>query len=89
MTKLKRVRLQNRLTRRELAEKSGVNIRMIQKYESGEKNIDHAQAVTLFRLSYVLGCDMQYLLEHTEIILKDMWTDSLKQKENAEKNETK
>lgn len=81
MTNLKRIRMQNGLTQRELAEKSGVNIRMIQKYETGEKDINSAKAVTVFKLSYILQCDMLNLLECTKKPLKDIKSRKMKQNE--------
>lgn len=50
---LKKLRKAAGLTQRELAEKAGVNIRLIQKYESGETKIENmtlGNAVTLARL---------------------------------------
>lgn len=53
----------HRLTQADLAEKSGVNLRMIQKYENGEKDINKAQAITLYKLSQALDCTIEDLLE--------------------------
>lgn len=63
MTNLQRIRKEKGLTQKQLAEKSGVSLKMIQKYETGEKNINHARTVTVFRLSYVLNTPMLYLME--------------------------
>ena len=48
----------------ELADQSGINIRNIQMYEQRINNIDKAQAHTIYKLSRVLGCDMEDLLEN-------------------------
>lgn len=50
-------------SQKELAEKSGVSLRSIQMYEQRQKNINHAAAETVFRLSHVLHCSMETLLE--------------------------
>lgn len=52
-------------TRKELAERSGVNLRTLQDYEQGHKNIASAKADTLFRLSTSLGCTIEDLLPLT------------------------
>lgn len=49
-------------TRKELAARSGVNLRTLQDYEQGHKNIASAKADTLFRLSTSLGCTIEDLL---------------------------
>lgn len=51
------------LTQRELAVKAGVNLRTLQQYESGAKNLNKAAAETVLALSRVLGCQMEDLLE--------------------------
>ena len=47
----------------ELAEKSGVGLRSIQMYEQKNKNVNHASAETLLRLSRALHCSMEDLME--------------------------
>ena len=51
------------LTQKELAEKSGVKLRMIQQYEQRAKDINKATASNLFALAQVLGCKAEDLLE--------------------------
>lgn len=51
-------------TQRELAEKTGVNLRTLQQYENRSKDIGKAASVTLLALSRVLGCRMEDLLEY-------------------------
>jgi len=53
---LKEVRLLKKMTQKELAEKSGVSLRMIQHYEQGVKDIKKAAAETVSRLAESLGC---------------------------------
>lgn len=63
-TKLKKIRESRGLSQTELAEASGVNLRSIQMYEQKVNDIDKAQAHTLYKLSRVLGCDVEDLLEN-------------------------
>ncbi len=63
VTNLQRMRKNCRMTQKTLSEKSGVNLRTLQQYELGAKNINHAAGETLFALSKTLGCRMDELLE--------------------------
>lgn len=60
---LKKVRTEKGLSQAELAEKSGVNYRMIQKYEYGEKDLNKAKAETVCKLAKALGCRMEDLVD--------------------------
>ena len=60
---LKRIRKEKGLNQKELAELAGINPRIISKYESGEKNINHACALTVWRLAQALGVEMKDVLE--------------------------
>ena len=51
------------LTQARLSEMSGVNVRMIQHYEQKTKDINKAQADTIFKLAQALSCKMEDLLE--------------------------
>ena len=62
-TKLKRIRESRALSQAELARASGVNLRSIQMYEQRINSIDRAQGQTLFKLSRILGCTVEDLLE--------------------------
>ena len=62
-TKLQTVRKAVGLTQKELSEKSGVTLRMIQQYEQRAKVINKATASNLFALAQVLGCKAEDLLE--------------------------
>ena len=64
---LKRIRESRGLSQTELSEQSGVNLRNIQMYEQRGNNIDKAQAQILYKLSRVLGCDVEDLLENPMI----------------------
>ena len=62
-TNLKRVRGAYGCTQAELAKRSGVSLRSIQMYEQRNKNINKANAETLYRIARVLGCTMEDLIE--------------------------
>lgn len=63
MTNLKRIRKESGLTQSQLAEASGVNVRMIQHYEQGFKDINQASALTVYRLAEALNTTVGELLE--------------------------
>lgn len=50
------------MTQRELAEKSGINIRQIQKYESGEYDTGNMTLKNALALSEALECEVRDLL---------------------------
>lgn len=60
---LKRIRGGYGLSQAKLAEKSGVDVRMIQHYEQGVKDLNRAQAITVYRLAQALDCKVEDLLE--------------------------
>lgn len=62
-TNLKRIRNAYGCTQAELSKHSGVTLRSIQMYEQRNKDINKASADTLYRISRVLGCSMESLLE--------------------------
>ena len=63
MSNLKKLREEASLSQNKLATLSGVSNRMIQYYEQGVKNINKAQAETLFKLAKTLNCSIEDLLE--------------------------
>lgn len=62
-TNLKILRRQAGLSQRRLAELSGVPLRTIQQYEQRQKNINKAQVEYLMRLSHILHCRVDDLVE--------------------------
>lgn len=62
-TYLKKIRVANGLSQRELSTLSGVSLRSIQMYEQRKNNIDKAEGQTLYKLSTTLGCQIEDLLE--------------------------
>lgn len=63
MIKLKKIRIEKGLTQKQLADKADVHLRMIQNYEGGQRNINGAAVLTIYRLAKVLECDMEDLIE--------------------------
>ena len=64
--KLKFMREQKGMTQQELAEKSHVNLRSIQNYEQGFKDINGAKVTTVLALAEVLGCDVYDIINPRE-----------------------
>ena len=62
-TNLKRIRTAYGCTQAELAQHSGVSLRSIQMYEQRNKDINKANAETLYRIAKVLGCTIEDLIE--------------------------
>ena len=62
-TNLKRFRSAYGCSQSELSKRSGVTLRSIQMYEQRNKDINKASAETLYRISKVLGCTIEDLLE--------------------------
>lgn len=62
-TKLQTIRKAIGLSQKELSDKSGVTLRMIQQYEQCAKDINKSTATNLFALAGALGCNAEDLLE--------------------------
>lgn len=65
-TNLKTLRKGVGLSQSQLARQSNVPLRTIQQYEQRQKNINKAQVETLLRLSRVLFCDIEDIIEKVE-----------------------
>lgn len=63
MSNLKHIRQGLGMSQSKLAELSGVSVRMIQHYEQGVKDINKAQAITVYQLAEALSCRMENLIE--------------------------
>ena len=63
MTNLKRIREEQGLSQSQLAEASGVSIRNIQYYEQRYRDINKAQAITVYQIAMALGCNPEDILE--------------------------
>ncbi len=62
-TNLKRIRTTYGCTQAELAKRAQVSLRSIQMYEQRQKDINKASVDTVHRLSKVLGCTVEDLME--------------------------
>ena len=62
-TNLKSARESAGLSQAQLAIEAAVSLRSIQMYEQRKKDINKAQALTLVKISRILGCDAEGLLE--------------------------
>lgn len=60
--RLVRLRLDAGLTQQRLADLAGVNIRQIQKFESGERSLNTARVDTLMAITRALGVKIEKLL---------------------------
>ena len=65
MSKLKEQRTAAGISQTELSAAAGVNRQMISFYEQGFKDINKAQAITVFKLAKAIGCQMEDLIEPT------------------------
>lgn len=61
--KLQQIRKEAGYSQKELSEKSGVSLRMIQQYEQGAKDINKASVSNLAALAKVLGCRIEDMME--------------------------
>lgn len=64
--RLKWMREYKGMTQKELADKSGVNLAMIQHYEQGYKDINNAKVLTVLSLAEALGCDVYEIINDRE-----------------------
>ena len=67
MSKLKEIRKSLGLSQSQLATKSGIGIKVIQSYEQHLRDINKAEALTVYKLSVALGVKMEDLLEYDNI----------------------
>lgn len=63
MKNLQKIRKECGLSQSQLAKSAGVSKVMVQQYEQGAKDINKAQALTLFKITRVLKCSVSDLLE--------------------------
>ena len=60
---LQKIRKEAGYSQKELSEKSGVSLQMIQQYEQGAKDINKASVLNLAALAKVLGCRIEDMIE--------------------------
>ena len=71
-SKLKRMRTKKGVTKKQLAELSGVSVNMIVKYENGQRDIDKASLDTLTKLATALDVKLIDLIE--DDVLRDRFS---------------
>ena len=69
MSKLKHIREAHKMSQSQLAEASGVNVRMIQHYEQGFKDINKASVISVYKLAKALNINTEDLIELVKIWL--------------------
>lgn len=67
-TKLKQKRQKRGITQKELSSLSGVSIRAIQQYEQRVKDIDKAQARSVYKIAQAISCPLEDLLEFSDFV---------------------
>ena len=67
MSNLKHYRERAELSQSQLAKVSGVNVRMIQNYEQGYKDINKASVITVYKLAKALNINTEDLIELVKI----------------------
>lgn len=70
ITNMQKVRVERNMSQKELAEKSGVNIYTIRRYEGFPETIDSGNLNTLCDLCLALGCKLDDVLENKRLIEK-------------------
>ena len=63
---LKELRTEKGMSQAQLAAATGVNVRQIQNYEQGKRDINKAAGETLYKLSRALCCKMEDLINKEE-----------------------
>ena len=64
--KLQKLRQAADLSQSQLAEAAGVNVRMYQKFEQGDRDISKAQLSTLLRICKALSCKLSDIVTDAE-----------------------
>lgn len=67
---LREVRKKADLSQSQLAEKSGINVRIIQYYEQGSRDINGAKLATLVDLAEALNCKLSDVITDKQVISK-------------------
>ena len=63
MSNLKQKRESAGFSQSQLSKASDVNVRIIQDYEQGRRDINKAESFTVYKLSKALNCTMEDLIE--------------------------
>lgn len=67
-TKLKALRVASGHTQLEVATKAGINVRVYQFYEQGNKPIEGAKMETLVKICLVLNCKLDEIIEDQNLV---------------------
>lgn len=68
MTKIKEQRIKSGLSQSQLCDISGVNIRTLQMYEQGTRNINGCNLKSLIKLCKSLNCKLYEILDDEELV---------------------
>lgn len=68
MSKLKEKRMETGMSQSQLAEKAGINVRVLQHYEQMTKKFDHARMDRILRICLALNCKIDEVIENQEYI---------------------
>lgn len=63
MNKLKEIRTQQGLSQSLLSKKANVSLRALQAYEQGDRDLNKAQAETVYKLAQALDCTIEELID--------------------------
>lgn len=77
MSKLKEKRMETGLSQSQLANKAGINVRVLQHYEQKTKNFDHARMDRILKICLALNCKIDEIIENEEYI--DLYNDYMEQ----------
>lgn len=77
MSKLKEKRMETGLSQSQLANKAGINVRVLQHYEQKTKNFDHARMDRILRICLALNCKIDEIIENEEYI--NLYNDYMEQ----------
>lgn len=60
--RLKELRIKKGLTQKELAQRTGLSVRLIQKYEQNVQDLNKVYAITIYKIAKELECSYEDLL---------------------------
>lgn len=60
--RLKELRIKKGITQVELAQRTGLSVRLIQKYEQNVQDLNKVYAITIYKLAKALECSYEDLL---------------------------
>ena len=66
--KLKELRLKKGLSQSQLADETGISVRIIQHYEQGSRVLDNARIDTILKFCVALDCKISEIIENAEYL---------------------